>query len=82
MVNRSFILQLGSYLDISHSHLLVTRPAKSRALECFIVEIAQQSTHIALIVSFLFHSANFPLLNPELDLLVHASVIERLFHSS
>ncbi|KAF9482771.1 kinase-like protein [Pholiota conissans] len=30
-------------------HLLVTRPSKSRALECFVVEIAQKSTHIALI---------------------------------
>ncbi|KAF8964699.1 kinase-like domain-containing protein [Flammula alnicola] len=30
-------------------HLLVTRPTKSRALECFVIEIAQRSTHIALI---------------------------------
>ncbi|KIM49103.1 hypothetical protein M413DRAFT_406293 [Hebeloma cylindrosporum] len=30
-------------------HLLVTRPTKSRALECFVVEIAQRSTHVALI---------------------------------
>ncbi|KAL4074411.1 kinase-like domain-containing protein [Scleroderma yunnanense] len=29
-------------------HLLVTRPSKSRALECFVVEIAQRSTHIAM----------------------------------
>ncbi|KAH7889675.1 kinase-like protein [Phlebopus sp. FC_14] len=30
-------------------HLLVTRPSKSRALECFVVEIAQRSTHIAML---------------------------------
>ncbi|KIY43419.1 hypothetical protein FISHEDRAFT_53124 [Fistulina hepatica ATCC 64428] len=30
-------------------HLLITRPSKSRALECFIVDTAQQSTHIAMI---------------------------------
>ena len=33
------------------SHLLVTRPSKSRALECFVVDIAQRSTHIAMLVS-------------------------------
>jgi len=31
-------------------HLLVTRPSKSRALECFVVEMAHKSTHIALLV--------------------------------
>ncbi|TFK76426.1 kinase-like protein [Pluteus cervinus] len=30
-------------------HLLVSRPSKSRALECFVVEIAQRSTHVAMI---------------------------------
>ncbi|KAF8636645.1 hypothetical protein AX17_003453 [Amanita inopinata Kibby_2008] len=30
-------------------HLLVTRPSKSRALECFVVQIAQRSTHIAML---------------------------------
>ncbi|KAF8844943.1 kinase-like protein [Paxillus ammoniavirescens] len=30
-------------------HLLVTRPSKSQALECFVVEIAQRSTHIAML---------------------------------
>ncbi|KAF8350695.1 kinase-like protein [Amanita rubescens] len=29
-------------------HLLVTRPSKSRALECFVVDIARRSTHIAM----------------------------------
>ncbi|KAH9484268.1 Phosphatidylinositol 4-kinase pik1 [Psilocybe cubensis] len=38
-------------------HLLVTRPTKSRALECFVVEIAQRSTHIALITLW-FMQAN------------------------
>ncbi|KAH7914705.1 kinase-like protein [Hygrophoropsis aurantiaca] len=30
-------------------HLLVTRPSRSRALECFVVDIAQCSTHIAML---------------------------------
>ncbi|KAG9318503.1 kinase-like protein [Chiua virens] len=30
-------------------HLLVTRPSKSRALECFVVDIVQRSTHIAIL---------------------------------
>lgn len=30
-------------------HLLVTRPSQSRALECFVVEISQKSTHIAML---------------------------------
>ncbi|KAH0830583.1 kinase-like protein [Lanmaoa asiatica] len=30
-------------------HLLVTRPSKSCALECFVVDIAQRSTHIAML---------------------------------
>lgn len=33
-------------------HLLVTRPSNSRALECFVVEIAQRSTHIAVMTLF------------------------------
>ncbi|KIJ69371.1 hypothetical protein HYDPIDRAFT_164930 [Hydnomerulius pinastri MD-312] len=32
-------------------HLLVTRPSKSRALECFVVDIAQRSTHIAMLLT-------------------------------
>lgn len=34
------------------SHLLVTRPSKSRALECFVIDISQRSTHIAMLVRF------------------------------
>ncbi|TCD71888.1 Phosphatidylinositol 4-kinase pik1alpha (PI4-kinase)(PtdIns-4-kinase) [Steccherinum ochraceum] len=30
-------------------HLLVTRPSRSRALECFVIEIAQRSTHVAML---------------------------------
>ncbi|KZT09426.1 kinase-like protein [Laetiporus sulphureus 93-53] len=30
-------------------HLLVTKPSESRALECFVVEIAHKSTHIAML---------------------------------
>ncbi len=33
-----------------NSHLLVTRPSQSKALESFVVEIAHKSTHIAMLV--------------------------------
>ncbi|TDL27488.1 kinase-like protein [Rickenella mellea] len=29
-------------------HLLITRPSKSRALECFVTEMSEQSTHLAM----------------------------------
>ncbi|KAI0797903.1 kinase-like protein [Abortiporus biennis] len=38
-------------------HLLVTRPSKSRALECFVVEIAQKSTHIAMLTLWYMQSS-------------------------
>ncbi|RDB21050.1 Phosphatidylinositol 4-kinase PIK1alpha [Hypsizygus marmoreus] len=38
-------------------HLLVTRPSKSRALECFVVEVAQRSTHIAMITFWFMQAA-------------------------
>ncbi|KAJ4487940.1 kinase-like protein [Lentinula aciculospora] len=38
-------------------HLLLTRPSKSRALECFVVEIAQKSTHIAMITLWFMQAA-------------------------
>ncbi|KAG6900884.1 hypothetical protein C0993_010002 [Termitomyces sp. T159_Od127] len=38
-------------------HLLVTRPSKSRALECFVVEIAQRSTHIAMTTLWFMQAA-------------------------
>lgn len=37
----------------SCSHLLITRPSKSRALECFVCETSERSTHIALSVRVL-----------------------------
>ncbi|KAJ6596909.1 kinase-like protein [Mycena vulgaris] len=39
------------------SHLLVTRPTKSRALECFVVDVAQRSTHIAMITLWFMQAA-------------------------
>ncbi|CAA7271686.1 unnamed protein product [Cyclocybe aegerita] len=38
-------------------HLLVTRPTKSRALECFVIDTAQRSTHIALITLWFMQAA-------------------------
>ncbi|TFK42568.1 kinase-like domain-containing protein [Crucibulum laeve] len=38
-------------------HLLVTRPTKSRALECFVVETAQRSAHIAMITLWFMQAA-------------------------
>ncbi|PPR08069.1 hypothetical protein CVT24_010530 [Panaeolus cyanescens] len=38
-------------------HLLITRPTKSRALECFVIEIVQRSTHIALITLWFMQAA-------------------------
>ncbi|KAF8495605.1 hypothetical protein JB92DRAFT_2992497 [Gautieria morchelliformis] len=38
-------------------HLLVTRPSKSVALECFVVERAEQSTHIYRHAHFLVHAS-------------------------
>lgn len=61
----------------SYSHLLVTRPSKSRALEVFVVETAQRSTHIAMIVRLF--SSNIHLLYTLLDTLVHASLPPRSF---
>ncbi len=45
---RRLVLACVSLPDFSH--LLVTRNTKSRALEAFVVETAQRSTHIALLV--------------------------------
>lgn len=49
-VVRNLSVIITGPVDIVNSHLLITRPTKSRALECFVVEVAQRSTHIALIV--------------------------------
>lgn len=47
------VLRVSSHKTLL-SHLLVTRPSKSRALECFVVETAQRSTHIAMMVCLAF----------------------------
>ena len=60
------------------SYLLVSRPSRSRALECFVMDISRKSTHIAMLVcspivliaAYLFTS---------LDTMVHASIVEGLF---
>ncbi|KAF7304897.1 Phosphatidylinositol 4-kinase [Mycena kentingensis (nom. inval.)] len=38
-------------------HLLITRPSKSRALESFVVDIAQRSTHLAMITLWSMQAA-------------------------
>lgn len=38
-------------------HLLITRPSRSRALECFVVDIAQKSTHIAILTLWFMQAA-------------------------
>ena len=63
--------------DCARSHLLVTRPSKSRALECFVVDTAQRSTHIAMIVrNALYHAGNASDISA--DTVVHASIPEGL----
>ncbi|KAJ7046796.1 kinase-like protein [Mycena alexandri] len=39
------------------SHLLVTRPTKSRALESFVVDVIQRSTHLAMITLWFMQAA-------------------------
>ncbi|KAJ7097912.1 kinase-like protein [Mycena belliarum] len=39
------------------SHLLVTRPTRSRALECFVIDVSQRSTHIAMITLWFMQAA-------------------------
>ncbi|EIW85170.1 kinase-like protein [Coniophora puteana RWD-64-598 SS2] len=38
-------------------HLLITRPSKSRALECFVVDISRKSTHIAMLTLWFMQSS-------------------------
>jgi hypothetical protein len=52
------------------SHLLVTHPTKSRALESFVVDIAKRSTHIALIVRQITPLPHLSLLTASVDLMV------------
>ena len=39
-----------SRINQGYSHLLVTKPSKSRALESFVVETCENSTHMAMFV--------------------------------
>ncbi|KAF5365657.1 hypothetical protein D9758_003331 [Tetrapyrgos nigripes] len=38
-------------------HLLLTRPSRSRALECFVIDTAQRSTHIAMVTLWFMQAA-------------------------
>lgn len=40
----------------TNSHLLITKPSESRALECFVLERCEESAHVALLVSVLAES--------------------------
>lgn len=35
-----------------HRHLLITRPTESVALECYIIDACEKSTHIAVMVTW------------------------------
>ena len=56
------------------SHLLVTRPSKSRALECFVVDTARRSTHIAMLVCLLLFCQALTLMHESLDPMVYAGL--------
>lgn len=45
-------LQTPLELVLTHrlSHLLVSRPSRSRALECFVMDFSHKSTHVAMLV--------------------------------
>jgi hypothetical protein len=40
----------NSFLTPRLSHLLVSRPSRSRALECFVMDFSHRSTHVAMLV--------------------------------
>ena len=46
--------------SLLRSHLLVTLPSRSKALESFVVEVAHKSTHIAILVRPLCGSLSLP----------------------
>lgn len=58
-------------------HLLVTRPSKSRALECFVVDTAQRSTHVAMITLWFMQAylKDFPHNTPSFV------ICQRILHS-
>lgn len=41
---------LELFLTPRLSYLLVSRPSRSRALECFVMDISRKSTHLAILV--------------------------------
>ncbi|KDQ60807.1 hypothetical protein JAAARDRAFT_31790 [Jaapia argillacea MUCL 33604] len=45
-------------------HLLITRPSQSRALECFVVDTAQKSTHIAMLTLWFLQASLQDLSSP------------------
>ncbi|ESK97006.1 phosphatidylinositol 4-kinase [Moniliophthora roreri MCA 2997] len=60
-------------------HLLLTRPSKSRALECFVVDVSQRSTHIALFTLWFMQAAlkDLPSIHHES---VTFSICQRVLH--
>ncbi|KAG7092493.1 hypothetical protein E1B28_008844 [Marasmius oreades] len=58
-------------------HLLLTRPSKSRALECFVVDVAQRSTHIALLTLWFMQAALQDLTHPDSK---SFSICQRVLH--
>lgn len=68
---------MASLIENAYSHLLVTRPSKSCALETFVVERAEQSTHSALLVRDaleIIRRCPSELLLSCLDAMVHADI--------
>ncbi|KAI0062271.1 kinase-like protein [Artomyces pyxidatus] len=60
-------------------HLLVSRPSQSRALECFVIEIARKSTHIAMLTLWFMQASlrDFPgsVQNPESFLICQRTLL-------
>lgn len=81
LVKISIYFACCAYLISFFSHLLVTRPTKSRALECFVIDTAQRSTHIALIVCISTPRVCVPKLTFRVDAMVYASCPERCLSS-
>ncbi|EJU05658.1 hypothetical protein DACRYDRAFT_113717 [Dacryopinax primogenitus] len=64
-------------------HLLVTRPSKSAALECFVLERAEESTHIALLTLWFMQAALSDLSKAKRETLsfyICQRVLNRLHH--
>lgn len=63
--------------NCSRSHLLLTRMSKSRALECFVVEVSERSSHMAILVCLSKKSFGSDVLTSSKDAMVYASAPER-----